>query len=163
MEVKFDTSKLLTQLQAFEKESTRRMERMVQGFAYQLTVQASKNTPLGDANAWMSWYQERETNTGLLPQEGLSMGNWQFSKDNVFTLQQNYGVNSDDAAADKVRVQSVAYKLGETFYIGNSTPYINALENNYSQQTKGAGIVKPTMSQITGAYAVNLQYYYKKG
>jgi hypothetical protein len=163
MEVKLDTSRLLAQLQAFEKEATRRMERMVQGFAYQLTIQASSNTPLGDTNAWMTWYQERQTNTGLLPQEGLARGNWQFSKDAVFTLQSNYGVNSDDAAADKVRVQSVAYKLGETFYIGNSAPYISALENDYSNQTNSMGIIKPTMSQITGAYAVNLQYYYKKG
>lgn len=163
MEVKFDTSKLLAQLQAFEKEATRRMERMVQGFAYQLTVQASSNTPLGDATAWMTWYQERETNTGLLPQEGLARGNWQFSKDSVFTLQPNYGVNSDDTAANNVRVQSVTYKLGETFYIGNATPYINALENNYSRQTKGVGIIAPTLAQITGAYAVNLQFYYKRG
>lgn len=163
MEIKFDTTALLNELKAFHADAVRRMEYMVQGFAYQLTVQASSHTPLGDAFAFRSWYKQREATTGLLPQEGLARGNWQFSKDSVFTLQQYYGSTSDDAAAEKVRVQSKAYKLGETFYIGNAAPYIGALENNYSPQTGRIGILAPTMQQITGAYAVDLQFYYKRG
>lgn len=163
MEVKFDTSKLLAQLQVFEKEATRRMERMVQGFAYQLTVQASSNTPLGDATAWMTWYQERETNTGLLPQEGLARGNWQFSKDSNFQLQLVYGQNSDIAAASKVQAEAASYRLGETFYIGNAAPYITALENNYSPQTNFDGIMAPTIQDITSLYSFDFQNYYKRG
>lgn len=163
MEIKFDTTILLNELKAFHLDAVKRMENMVRGFAYQLTVQASSHTPLGDAFAYRSWYKQREATTGLLAQEGLARGNWQYSEDSIFTLQPYYGANSDDAAAEKVRVQSKAYKLGETFYIGNAAPYIDSLENNYSPQTNRMGIIAPTIQQITGAYSVDLQFYYKRG
>lgn len=160
MEVKFDTSKLLAQLQAFEKEATRRMEKMVEGFAYQLTMRAIENTPMGDSLRFMSYYQSR---TDLPQEEGIAQGNWQFSKNGSFQLQLFSGQQSGIDALNKVKSESVAYKLGDTFYIGNAAPYIDALEGNYSVQTNGRGIVKPTLEQITGAYSVNFQYYYKRG
>lgn len=159
MEVKFDTSKLLAQLQAFEKEATRRMEKMVEGFAYQLTMRAIENTPMGDSVKFFQYYQAR---TDLPPEEGIAQGNWQFSKDSTFQLQMFSGQQSGLDALLKVKSESVTYRLGDTFYIGNAAPYIGALEGGSSSQALN-GIIKPTLDQITGAYAVNLQYYYKKG
>jgi hypothetical protein len=160
MEVKLDTSKLLAQLQAFEKEATRRMEKMVEGFAYQLTMRAIDNTPMGDSSKWFEYYQAR---TDLPKEEGIAQGNWQFSKSNSFQLQMFSGQQSGLDALISVASESVSYKLGDTFYIGNAAPYIGSLEHDYSTQTSGRGIIKPTVEQITGAYAVNLQHYYKKG
>lgn len=160
MEVKFDTSKLLAQLQAFQIEATRRMEKMVEGFVYQLTMRAIDNTPMGDSARFLEYYQAR---TGLPQEEGIAQGNWQYSKDGTFQLQLFSGKQSGLDALIKVRSEAASYKLGETIYVGNAAPYINALEGNSSIQTNGKGIIRPTLEQITGAYAVNLQYYYKKG
>ena len=160
MKISFDTSKLLAQLQAFEKESTRRMEKMVEGFAYQLTMRAIENTPMGDSVRFQSYYSAR---TDLPQEEGIAQGNWQYSKDGSFQLQLFSGQQSGIDALNKVKVDSVSYKLGDVLYIGNAAPYIDALENNSSLQTNSKGILQPTLEQITGAYSVNLQYYYKKG
>lgn len=160
MEVTFDTSELLAQLQAFEKEATRRMEKMTEGFAYHLAKRAIFNTPLGDSNAFMSYYQSR---TDLPQEEGIARGNWQFSKDSNFQLQLVYGQNSDIAAASKVQTEAASYRLGETFYIGNAAPYIAALENNYSPQTNFDGIMAPTIQDITSLYSFDFQNYYKRG
>ena len=164
MEVKFDTSQLLLQLQAFEKEATRRMEKMVEGFAYHMAKRAIFNTPLGDASNIINlgYYEQRFANTGLLIDEGLARGNWQFSKDASFQFVGNYGQDSDIQAARNVESQSKAYKLGETFYIGNSAPYIGALERGYSKQALN-GIVQPTMDDIKGLYAFDFQNHYKRG
>jgi len=36
--------------------------------------------------------------------------------------------------------------------IENKVPYIERLENNYSKQTRGKGILKPTLTEIKGKY-----------
>ena len=160
MEVKFDTSKLLAQLQAFEKEATRRMEKMVEGFAYHMAKRAISNTPLGDARYFISYYQGR---TNLPQVEGMARGNWQYSSDSNFQLQLIYGQNSDIQASDKVEADSKSYKLGDTFYIGNAAPYIGSLEGNYSPQTRGNGIMQPTLDSIRGLYSFDFQNHYKRG
>lgn len=160
MEVTFDTTKLLEQINAFQKDVTRRLEKMVQGFAYQVTIRAIENTPLGDSTRFLSYYQAR---TNLPKEEGLARGNWQYSSNGTFQLQMHSGQQSGLDSLIEVETKAVTYKLGDTFYIGNAAPYINALEHNYSYQTGGNGIIKPTLADITGLYAVNLEYYYKKG
>lgn len=158
MEVKFDASKLIAQLQAFEKEATRRMEKMVEGFAYELSLRAIENTPLGDSVRFMEYYSAR---TDLPQVEGIAQGNWQYSETGNFALQLIAGRQAGDSALDIVQARSSSYKLGKTFYIGNAAPYILALENGYSSQVHS--IMQPTLADITGAYAVNLQFYYKRG
>lgn len=159
MEVEFDTSALLAQLQAFEKEAVRRMEKMTEDFAYHLAKRAISNTPLGDSNAFMGYYQAR---TDLPQVEGIARGNWQYSKDSNFQLQLIYGIDSDIKASDKVAADAKSYKLGETFYIGNAAPYIGALEANHSIQTNGYGIMAPTIESIQGLYSFDFQNHYKR-
>jgi hypothetical protein len=37
-----------------------------------------------------------------------------------------------------------------TFNVENRVPYIEALENNHSKQTRGKGIIMPALTQIKG-------------
>ena len=39
---------------------------------------------------------------------------------------------------------------GDTFTTQNRVPYIERLENNWSKQTRGQGIVKPAIQKIKG-------------
>jgi hypothetical protein len=36
----------------------------------------------------------------------------------------------------------------DSFEVTNSVPYINRLENNYSKQTRGQGIIGPALNQV---------------
>jgi hypothetical protein len=156
----FDTTALLESLQRAHDDAVVGLENVAKGLAFELTERAIENTPLGDSNKYARYYQARQS----LPQvEGLARGNWQFSGDSNFSLQIIAGKASGETALNIVESTSNNYVLGSTFYIGNATPYIGDLEADYSPQTNGHGIISPTISDITGAYQVNYQYYYDKG
>ena len=157
--LEFDTTALLASLTKAHKDATKRLEQMVRGFAYEFSLRAIENTPLGDSEKFARYYKAR---TALPQVEGIARGNWQFSTDPSFTLQLNAGQFSNEVALDTVEYTSQAYVLGATFYIGNSAPYIDDLESNYSSQTNGNGIMQPTLNDITGAYSVDFQRHYAK-
>ena len=154
----FDTTALLKSLKEAHTDAVLRMERMVRGFAYQLTLRAIENTPLGNSKGVYARYYNARTN---LPQvEGLARGNWQFDENGSLTLQIIAGQASGEVALDLVEMASSRYRLGDSFFIGNAAPYISALEADYSPQTNGEGIMKPTLADITGAYSVDFQRLY---
>ena len=157
--ITFDTSALLKSLQDAHADAKRRLEQMVRGFAYEFSLRAIENTPLGDSELYARYYRARVD----LPQvEGIARGNWQFSTDSSFDLQIVAGQFSGEQALGIIENSSSSYRLGQTFYIGNAAPYINDLEYNRSLQTNGNGIMQPTLDDIAGAYAVDFQYQYNK-
>jgi len=158
--LEFDTTALLASLTKAHEDAVKRMEQMVSGFAYEFSVRAVERTPLGDAKTYWEWYKAR---TYLPKEEGIARGNWQFSTNGSISLQLRSGQETGVAAANEVLSSSQeSYTLGSTFYITNIGPYIDRLENNYSGQTKGMGIMQPTLDDITGAYSVDFQMHYNK-
>ena len=158
-----DISKVLQELQQYKEEVDRKLKYMVVGFSYLISQEAIKNTPLGDARFYESWYLSRQIDTGLEPQEGISRGAWQVSTSGQFTQQEYYGYGSGDTALSLVKGRLSNYQLGQTVYIGNSAYYFRALDNNYSEQTQGLGIVKPTIDAITSTYQVDLKRLFDEG
>lgn len=156
----FNTDALLKSLREAHTDAVFKMERMVRGFAYQLTLRAIENTPLGDSDVYARYYNAR---TNLPKVEGLARGNWQFDKNGSLTLQIIAGQSSGEVALDLVEMASSSYKLGDRFFIGNATPYISALEADHSPLTNGEGIMQPTLTDITGAYSVDFQRLYASG
>ena len=59
-----DSKALLNDLQMFYMDTVRRMEAMVAGFAYEISLTAIENTPLGDSALYMKLYQRRERQSG---------------------------------------------------------------------------------------------------
>lgn len=152
--ITFDTAALLKSLQDAHADAKRRLEQMVRGFAYEFSVRAIENTPLGDSEKYARYYQAR---VNLPKVEGIARGNWQFSTDSSFELQIVAGRFSNEQALEIIENTSSGYRLGQTFYIGNAAPYITHLEYNIS-----TGIMRPTIADITGAFAVDFQYQYNK-
>lgn len=107
-----------------------------------------------------SWYKSR---TDLQPVEGFSRGSWQVSTTGQFSKQEYYGYGSGDAALSLVKGNLGNYILGQTVYIGNNAYYIKALENNYSEQTQGLGIMQPTVDSIIATYQVDLKRLFDEG
>lgn len=136
-------------LDAFEKEITRKLESMVRNFAVELATIAVDKTPIGDSKKFSGYYQARTT---LPDREGLSKSNWQYTEDTAALI-----LLTDLGALNRVSVSSEAYKLGDTFSIVNTTPYIEALEAGKSKIQAPDGIMTPTIQTLKGVYEINLK------
>ena len=158
-----DITKVLQELQQYKEEVDRKLKHMVVGFSYIISEEAIKRTPLGDSHVYESWYIQRFNSTGLEPKEGYSRGSWQVNTSGQFSQQERYGYGSGDAALGLVKGSLGTYQLGQTIYIGNTAYYFQALDDNYSEQTQGLGIVKPTIDAITSTYQVDLKRLFDEG
>ena len=160
-----DITKVLQELQQYKEEVDRKLKYMVVQFSYLISSEAIRNTPLGNAapkeqGGNLPWYLRREDITGLQPIEGFAQGSWQVNTSGQFNVQEIY---SGGEALSLIRGSISNYQLGQTVYIGNSAYYFRALENNYSEQTQGLGIVKPTLDAITSTYQVDLKRLFDEG
>jgi hypothetical protein len=153
-----DTSKLESSLVNAEAEIRRKLLGMVEKFTLNFTQVAVNKTPIGDDITFRSLYDSREA---PLPQEaGMSRANWNINEvDDFYPI---YSTDQNLPYSDASRYMNSFYKLGETYYLGNATPYIRMLENNYSIQTQGQGIMEPILDQIMNVYQYNLDDYYKQ-
>lgn len=155
-----DTSKLEKQLAEYKLQVERKLKHMVTSFAHRIADYAISKTPIGDSVKYAGFYQAR---TDLPQVEGLAQGNWQFSHSPNGNLQLIAGQGSGGAALDILETKAASYKLGDTFYILNPTPYIGMLENNYSRQTGFDGISEPTIALVMSTYSIDLKHYYDQG
>ena len=158
-----DVSKVLEELKAYQQDTVRRLEKMVTGFAYIISKTAIANTPLGDAEEYFKLYELRQKRTGLEPTEGFARGSWQVNTSGQFSIQTIYGATSGTEALSFVKSDLSNYKLGDTVFVGNKGFYIKLLENNYSDQTMGMGIMQPTLDSIMQTYQVDLVRLFKEG
>lgn len=161
MRITANIDALQKSLEEAKKEINKKLEGMVKKFSYWVTVSATNYTPLGDSNKFADLYKLREKNYGLKPEEGFARGSWQISLDGTLDTQELYGIGSANAAIDVAIINLMNYSLGETVLIGNTGPYVQKLEDNYSKQTNGQGIVQPTMEMITRVYQLDLDSYYR--
>lgn len=158
-----DVSKVLEELKAYHQDTERRLKNMVTGFAYTIAKTAIEKTPLGDAETYFKLYELRQNRTGLQPEEGFARGSWQANTSGQFSIQTIYGATSGTEALSFVKSDLSNYKLGDTVFVGNKGFYIKLLENNYSDQTMGMGIMQPTLDSIMQTYQVDLVRLFKGG
>lgn len=163
MIVSANSDKLAKAFMEFQVAFERKLKNVARGFAYKITDTAIKNTPLGDAQQYMSWYKRREESIGLNPQQGFARGSWQANQSGQFTVQTIYGNSSGTQALTMVNSSLGNINLWQNIYIGNRGYYIKMLENNYSEQTQGLGIMKPTQDMVLATYAIDIKELYDKG
>lgn len=154
--IRADTTKTLQSLKKAHAEIVRRLEQMVRGFAYEFAVTAVDNTPLGNYEMYKKWYDAR---TYLQPRPGFAQGSWQVSFSG--NLQELDRYDGEEAKA-VARNSMLSYKLGQSFTIGNTGPYIAMLDNGHSTKQAPSGITGPTVNQVMAAYKVNLVRYYEQ-
>ena len=150
-----DVSKTLESLKKAHAKIVRRLENMVRGFAYEFAMTAVSNTPLGDDKKYFKLYQRR---TYLQPIAGFAQGSWQYSESGNLPQQDIY---SGSAALAGIESKLASYKLGASFTIGNTGPYIINLEHGYSDKAP-EGISGPTIGQVMAAHKINLLRYYQQ-
>ena len=162
MHVTADLDGLVKQLEDLYKETVRKFENMVRGWSYEVTLTAIGNTPLGNNAAEpvgnLASYLRRQQEYGFLPEPGLARSGWQAKPNGNLTFQEHY---DPGIALSGVRSSMASYRLGQDVWIGNRGPYIKLLEDNFSNQTNGDGIMKPTLQSIEALYRSDFAKYYK--
>ena len=161
MKIKASTTDLEMSLMKAAGTIALRLKQMVIGFSYEFTLKASNQTPIGDLGKFEALYNKRITDSnwesyGLNPEPGFAKGSWRASMSAKPTLQEFYGENSTQQAADKVKLDMSNYLLGKKVYIMNSGPYITILENRYGSN----GIMGHTLKNVMSAHSVELKRYY---
>lgn len=147
------------EIEEYKIAMKRKLENMVRGFTTELTFKAISATPLGNSAKYPDMYKNR-TPSWLPNEEGFARGSWQASIVPSVGIQRFKGVGSGQDAYNEAKSYMQQYSLGQTVYIINKGPYIDALNRGSSLQA-AQGI----MSQIQAPqiYSINLQYYFDKG
>lgn len=174
--IKVSYQDTLNDLKKFQDEVKRKLSNMVAGFAYEVSVIASSNTPEGsegDLLAGLSGYgtkgqmkyagayQTRQKEYGIETSTGFHKGAWYYSKQG--TLPFNPVIQTgQDAANNNYNDALGSYQIGESFYIVGIGPGFEALNDGSSLQAPD-GILQPSMDQILQTYQINLQKYYREG
>lgn len=152
------------QLEEYSKEVERKLKFMVEQFAVDVVKAGVKNTPLGDSDKYIGFYQMRITDgSGLPDEEGVARGAWVVGLDGQLSFVPISGQNTGAEAIAEAKMDIQGYRLGQNFVIGNAAPYIGDLENNYSPQTNGQGIMAPTVKEVMAAQESDLKRYYDAG
>lgn len=161
-----NTDEITKQLEEFSKEVERKMKNMIAGFAREVAITASENTPVGSNDMFVentryrNYYLNRQDEYGLPIEPGYHSGAWQYTEGSptfkpvIFT--------TEDVANDVFNEAEVSYKLGDIFAIAATGPAFADLENGSSiQAPQGIGI--PTVAQIQTAHQADLKKYYDAG
>lgn len=164
MQIVVDTSAVLNDLIQYKKKVEESLKRMVVTFAYNVTISASKHTPIGDEEGiesntrYAQFYFDRMETYDIPARVGFHKGAWTYAEgsDEVDIDSRIY----PDAAANVKTYAQRQYKIGDTFYISAVGPgyaYLNSGENWQAPE----GIMKPTEDDIVSIYSLNLLNYYK--
>jgi hypothetical protein len=166
MRIVCDTDKVLAELKEFHAQAVRKMTGMVILFAYNVTISASQNTPVGDLEAlvqresYRNFYLKRFQEYGIEINVGFHAGAWHYSEEWALGFDKN--IYAEEEAAGRVQQDmKQRFMLGDYFFIGAKGPGFGALEDGYSPKAPD-GIMKPTMQDITNIYSLNLAQYYKE-
>ena len=166
----------LNDLRKFQEEVERKLKNMIAGFAYEVTLIASANTPEGNEadllagkfgkgspaqRKYYQFYESRKEDYGIDTETGFHKGAWFYSESLSKALDSAIRPG-EHAASDAYGDALQSYRLGDRFYILGVGPAFTSLEKGKSTQAPG-GIIGPSMNQIMQTYQINLQKYYREG
>lgn len=157
--VTVDVTKLSAQLKQLKSDIEIRLIRMVQSWTYDISSYIIQDTPYGDDIANADLYEKRYDVWGLKPEAGLSRGSWVVSFDGNIPLQEIYGVESGSQAGYSIHNDMEYYNVGQTYYIGSSTPYVEKLNRGSSKQLEPGGFSR-LQNEAVSIYNLNLKNYY---
>jgi hypothetical protein len=166
VQVSLDTKELETSLDKYIVELKRKLEAMVAGFAYEVTLILSSNTPVGDDFAiqnvipYRRFYEMRNAATGLPLEAGYHAGAWEYTESSPTFLTQI--VDRQVSANDAYSTASYSYNIGDKFYIAAKGPAFNVFESGYNRQAPD-GILRPSIQQIMQISMLDLKRYFDNG
>lgn len=129
------------EMRAAELKITDACEKSIRATALQLFTQVIERTPVGNPDGWKS-----PGPPGYIG--GTARGNWRTAIGQVNT--QEVGLRPESQAIGEVNMAAARFTLADTMHLSNNLPYIERLENGYSQQAP-AGMVSVSVSEFERA------------
>ena len=124
----------------FSEQTQRRINNIVIGASFDLSRKIIKRTPVGNPDEWTPPIRPPGY-TG-----GSARGNWQASINSpIRSERQNIDSNGNATIAEMMTVAQRS--VGQVFYLTNNLPYIERLENGWSQQAP-AGMVRVSFAEL---------------
>lgn len=155
---------LAKELEQIEKEVERKLKAMVSGFAGEVALKASENTPVASPEIIQRYeasYRQRKDQYGVEMAPGYHAGAWKYIEGTlVFNDPNIYGRSQVETNAESTA--KIQYKLGDTFRIGAIGFAYQALEGGSSTQAK-QGIIAPTKQAVIAAFSTNVKPFYDRG
>jgi len=162
-----NTDELAKQLEEYSKEVERRLKNMVAGFAREVALTASRNTPVGNFEDMMrenskyrGYYLDRQDEFGIPVEPGYHSGAWQYSEGTLDFKPVIFTAN--EMADDVFNETESSYQLGDSFAIGAIGPGYADLEAGRSGKAPN-GIGQPTVAEVMSAHQAQLKRYYDAG
>jgi len=162
-----NTDVLSKQLEEYSLDVQRRLKNMVAGFAREVSLAASNDTPVGSNDMFIehsryhNYYLDRKNKHGIPIEPGFHSGAWQYTETGNPTFTPVI-FSKENAADDNFNEAESSYKLGDDFYIAATGPGYSALENGSSLQAP-SGITAPTLAAIESAHQADFKKYYDAG
>lgn len=155
------------QLEEYSQEVERKLKNMVAGFAREVALTASRNTPVGDLESMMTehsryrqYYLDRREDFGLPVEPGYHSGAWQYTEGSMTFKPMIF--TSSEMADDVFNETEASYRIGDSFAIGAIGPGYADLEEGRSGKAPN-GIGQPTVAEVMSAHQVQLKRYYDAG
>jgi len=145
--------------EAVIKDIEVRLTNMAVGFGQMVAAKAESQNPIGLNTPSMQDYYEARQRLGpyhLQPTPGFSKGSWQATESSSFPWRETYGGGAGQAAVAAIPSQLSGYKLGDTYYVGNTGPYIGILNQRYN-------IIDISTRDIMQAFSIDMSAIYNKG
>lgn len=161
--ISVDSKATIADLEKYILETTRQLENMIKGWAYEFTLLASESTPVGDYASlftnkrYARYYSEREAEYGIPFDVGYHAGAW--SADVNDDIEFSTAINSISKVGTYAKQGVANYKLGDVVFVGAEGPGFESLENGRSQQAP-SGIKTKIIADM---YKIDLQRYFNKG
>jgi hypothetical protein len=161
-----DIQTAIKELEEYKQVLKRKLEHTVRGFAYELTMIASSNTPIGSLEAIQSnkryarYYFERMELTGIPELPGFHRGAWR--ADNTNSIEYEPKIVSQSEVGAYVKQGLADYKLGQTVFVGAEGLAFDLFEKGENTQAK-QGIITPTRNMIESMYKIHIERYFNEG
>jgi hypothetical protein len=121
-----DTVKFKRDFEVFKNQLQELLQQIAIKFTREFLIEVVSKTKLGDAQAYMELYKQREKEYGYRPIEGLAKGSWITELNNKSDVVEGLydSTGQGKAVTTTFDTEMRNYKLGDTIYITNKLHYI---------------------------------------
>lgn len=148
--LRIDVRSLNKDLEKFRKQMDESAREVIADYIFDFMHSLAQSTPVGNTapppEGYLRLYELRQRYQGLRIQEGYAMGNWRVTFRPTGSAVAVYETNPEVIAVKAFERITDSYKLGSPIYIVNNAPYINRLNEGYSQQAE-AGFIDAIVQQ----------------
>ncbi len=153
-----NASEIAKELQDYVDEVESKLKAMVIGFAGEVALAASVNTPVASEQLitrWQKIYENRQDDLDIDIAPGFHAGSWKYKEGAGLAFDPKIYQRSE-VRANAMTDAKANYRVGDTFSIEAEGP-------NFDYIVKNNPVKSGTENMVLAAYATNVKRYYDQG